>query len=97
MKNVRIKKLLFDKHDKYEAKKCTIKEYVESNSKYENKEYIGEEMERTKIVIENKKSPYLSCLLAIVFAILPNIVSAFIDINDEINIMVRIQIYLGVL
>lgn len=48
MKNVRIKKLLFDKHDKYEAKKCTIKEYVESNSKYENKEYIGEEMERTK-------------------------------------------------
>ncbi|WP_455792993.1 hypothetical protein [Clostridium butyricum] len=86
MKNVRIKKLLFDKHDKYEAKKCTIKEYVESNSKYENKEYIGEEMERTKIVIENKKSPYLSCLLAIVFAILPNIVSAFIDINDETNI-----------
>lgn len=74
-----------DKHNEYKKIKYTIKNYIRNNLEYTNKEYISIEIERIKMIMENKKAPYLSILYAMLFALLPNLISICIDLNNKIN------------
>ncbi len=81
--NVLLKMFDLNNHNKYLELKEDIKEIVKQNKRYANKNYINMELERAKMIIEDKKTPYVSILIGIFAAILPILVSSAIDICSK--------------